>query len=208
MKALLITDVQYDFLPGGALAVAGGDQVIPVINRLMDQFDLVVATQDWHPVDHGSFASQHAGKKPGDQILLEGIPQTLWPDHCVQGTHGAALHPGLRLDRIDRIFRKGVDRWVDSYSIFFDAARRRETGLETYLKAHHVTELYVVGLATDYCVKFSVLDACDLGFKTYCVEDGCRGVELQPGDSKRALEAMRAAGAQIIQSADLVKNRK
>jgi nicotinamidase/pyrazinamidase len=205
MRALLIVDVQNDFLPGGALAVAQGDQVIPVILQLVDQFDLVVASQDWHPKDHGSFASQH-GKKPGETVLLSGLPQVLWPDHCVQGTPGAALSSELPQETIDKIFRKGVDRWVDSYSAFYDAARLRETGLGPYLKSHGVTELYVVGLATDYCVKYSVLDSCDLGLRTYCVVDGCRGVELKPGDTERALDEMRQAGAILIQSA-VVKTR-
>jgi nicotinamidase/pyrazinamidase len=201
-RALIIIDVQNDFLPGGSLAVPQGDQIIPIINGLMDHFDLILATQDWHPPDHGSFASQH-NKQPGDQILLKGIPQTLWPDHCIQGTPGARLSPLLHLDRISHIFRKGVDRYVDSYSAFYDMARLRSTGLTPYLHTHSITHLYITGLATDYCVKYSVLDALLDGFRTYLVTDACRGINLHPRDVEMALEEMRAAGAHLLQSKDL-----
>ena len=203
MTALLLVDLQNDFLPGGALAVPRGDDVLPVANRLMeaaDAFDLVAATQDWHPAGHGSFASRHRGARPGDVIDLGGLRQELWPDHCVAGTSGAEFPPLLDQTRIARVFRKGSDPEIDSYSAFFDNARRRSTGLADFLRASGVDRVDVMGLATDYCVKFSVLDALSLGFKTRVIEDGCRGVDLQAGDVERAFEAMKDAGAEIVSS--------
>lgn len=202
-SALLLVDIQRDFLPGGALAVTDGDQVVPVANRLMAHFDRVIATQDWHPGDHGSFAANHDGRNPGERIDLEGLEQILWPVHCVQGTPGVDFAPGLRTEGFDRIFYKGVDPTVDSYSAFFDNAQRRSTGLGDYLRGIGVQRLFIMGLATDYCVKFSVLDSCQLGFETYVIDDGCRGVDLEPGDSARALEAMAAAGAHRLSSTDV-----
>ena len=199
-KALILVDLQNDFLPGGALAVPEGDEVVPVANLLQLHFDRVVATQDWHPADHGSFAANHPGKSPGDLIQLAGQPQILWPVHCVQGTPGAELAPGLERPKIEKVFFKGVDREVDSYSAFFDNAAQRSTGLGEYLRETGVGEIYVMGLATDYCVQFSAIDAARLGFKTRAIEDGCRGVDLQPGDSARAFEAMRHAGVEIVSS--------
>ncbi len=204
MRALVLVDIQNDFLPGGALAVPRGDEVVEVANRLIDHFDLVVATQDWHPADHGSFAANHAGKSPGDLIHLGGQPQILWPVHCVQGTPGAELAPGLERPRIEKVFFKGVDREVDSYSAFFDNAAERSTGLAEYLRRTGVGEVYVMGLATDYCVQFSALDAVKLGFATYVVEDGCRGVDLQPGDGERAFAAMRRAGIEVVSSGEIL----
>lgn len=203
MDALILVDIQNDFLAGGALAVPRGDEVIPVANRLMPRFDLVVATQDWHPADHGSFASRHAGKKPGDVIDLSGVKQTLWPDHCVQGTPGAAFAPSLETARIHHVVRKGVDPAVDSYSGFFDNGRRRDTGLAEFLKSRGVTRVVIVGLATDYCVRATALDALSLGFETIVVREGVRGVDLAPGDSDRALAEMASAGARIISESEL-----
>jgi nicotinamidase/pyrazinamidase len=200
MKALVIVDVQNDFLPGGALPVPHGDEVVAVANRLMPQFDLVVATQDWHPADHRSFASRHVGRKVGDLIDLGGLPQVLWPDHCVQGTPGADLAPGLAVAGIRKVFRKGTDPAIDSYSAFFDNGHRKATGLAEFLKARGVTEVYVMGLATDYCVKATALDAVGLGFKVWLIEDGCRGVDLHPGDVRRAVEEMAGAGVRVIRS--------
>jgi len=197
MKALLLIDIQNDFLPGGALAVLDGERVIPVANRLMPHYDLVVATQDWHPSDHLSFASQHPGKKPGDLIQLDGVGQILWPDHCVQGTEGAELAAALSLDDVQQSIHKGTDRSIDSYSGFFDNARRRATGLEDSLRSRAVDEVHLVGLATDYCVRFTALDAIDLGFRTVLLLEGTRGVELCEGDCERAIEEMRAAGVVI-----------
>ena len=203
-KALILVDLQNDFLPGGALAVPDGNEVIPVANLLQLHFDLVVATQDWHPADHGSFAANHVGKEPGQLTELGGQPQVLWPVHCVQGSPGAELAPGLERAKIEKVFFKGVDRDVDSYSAFFDNAAQRSTGLAEYLRASGVSEVYVMGLATDYCVQFSAIDAAKLGFRTYAVEDGCRGVDLQPGDSSRAFEAMRRVGVEIVSSGEIL----
>jgi nicotinamidase/pyrazinamidase len=204
MRALLVVDLQNDFMPGGALPVPDGDAVVQVANALMPRFSLVVASQDWHPADHGSFASNHPGAKPGDVVRLGGVEQVLWPDHCVQGTPGASFHSALDVAYIDHVVRKGVDPAVDSYSAFFDNDRVHDTGLGRFLEERGVDELVVMGLATDYCVRFTVLDAVGLGFGVTVVTDGCRSVDLEPGDGERALEAMRSAGAALVRSADLV----
>jgi nicotinamidase/pyrazinamidase len=204
MKALILVDMQNDFLPGGALAVPDGDAVIPVANRLQAKFPLVAATQDWHPANHGSFAANHPGKKVFEQIELNGLPQTLWPVHCVQGTFGAELAPGLQRERIAKIFPKGTDAGIDSYSGLFDNGHRKSTGLGEWLKASGVTEVFLCGLATDYCVKFTALDAAQLGFKTYVIEDASRGVNLQPNDVQKAIAEMNRAGIVTVQSADVL----
>ena len=204
MRALILVDIQNDFLPGGALAVPRGDEVIPVANRVSPGFDPVVATQDWHPPDHGSFAANHPGKKVGEVIDLHGMPQVLWPVHCVQGTTGAAFAPALDVSRVRRVFQKGTDPAIDSYSGFFDNGHRRPTGLAEYLREQSVTDVYVMGLATDYCVKFTALDAVQrAGLRTHLIEDGCRGVNLHPGDSEAAITEMRAAGVDVVRSGDL-----
>ena len=200
MNALILVDIQNDFVPGGALAVPEGDRVAAVGNRLMPHFDLVVATQDCHPGDHQSFASQHPGKQVGDVVELDGLRQILWPDHCVGQTHGADFVEGLNVDAIDHVVRKGSDRAIDSYSGFFDNARRRSTGLDDFLKGQGVDRVFIMGLATDYCVKFTALDAAELGFETHLIEDGCRGVDLNPGDVERAIEEMRDAGVRVLDS--------
>lgn len=199
-RALILVDLQNDFLPGGALAVPHGEDVVPVANALARRFRLVVATQDWHPADHGSFAANHPGRRPGEPIDLNGLPQILWPVHCVQNTPGAALAPGLDSSRITRVFVKGTLPAVDSYSGFFDNGGRHATGLGDFLREQGATDLYILGLATDYCVRHTAQDALRLGFRTYVVEDGCRGVDLRPGDADRALESLRRAGAVIVQS--------
>ena len=201
MRTLILVDIQNDFLPGGALAVARGDEVIPVANRVQPAFDLVVATQDWHPAGHGSFASAHPGRKPGDIGELAGLSQVFWPDHCVQGSRGAEFGPGLQMNRVETIFRKGTDPRIDSYSGFFDNGHRKSTGLGDYLKGRGASALYVMGLATDYCVKLTALDARQLGFRTLVIEDGCRGVELRAGDVARAIDEMRQAGVEVVSSA-------
>lgn len=198
MKALIIVDVQNDFCPGGALPVPEGDQVVPVINKLQRQFELVVATVDWHPADHCSFAANHPGCKVGDVIEIDGLQQILWPVHCVQNTPGAELHPALDTTRIARLFRKGADPRVDSYSGFFDNGRRKATGLAEYLRQQGAAELYICGLATDYCVKFTALDAVELGFRTNLCADACRGVELRRGDVAAAIDQMRSSGVHVI----------
>ena len=204
MKALILVDLQNDFMPGGALAVAEGDAVVAVANRLIPRFELVVATQDWHPADHGCFAANHEGRRPGEVIDLEGLDQVLWPVHCVQGSAGAAFHADLDVDGLTEVFPKGQDATVDSYSGFFDNGKRRATGLGDYLKAQGVDEVFVMGLATDYCVKFTALDAAALGFKTSLVADGCRAVNLQPEDGAAAIAEMAAAGIEIVASTSLV----
>jgi nicotinamidase/pyrazinamidase len=204
VNALVIVDVQNDFCPGGALPVPEGDRVVEVINRLQPRFDLAVATQDWHPADHGSFAANHPGKNVFDTIDLNGLPQTLWPVHCVQGTRGAELAPGLDKTRIARIFRKGTDPGIDSYSGLFDNGHRKSTGLGEWLRGQGVTEVFVCGLATDYCVKFTALDAAQFGFKAFLIEDASRGVNLRPGDVQNAIAEMRRAGVGIVQSAGVV----
>jgi nicotinamidase/pyrazinamidase len=200
LKALIVVDLQNDFMPGGSLAVRDGNQVVPLANALMSRFDLVVATLDWHPANHGSFASQHEGKMPGELMKLKGLDQVLWPDHCVQNTKGSELVVELNQKAIHHRFYKGTDPNIDSYSAFFDNAHLKSTGLGDFLKEKGVEQLYVLGLATDYCVKYSVLDAIHLGFKTSVFIDACRGVELSPGDVDRAVADMHRAGANIVSS--------
>lgn len=207
MDALLLVDIQNDFLPGGALGVARGDEVIPVANALMPRFACVVATQDWHPAEHRSFASQHPGRRVGEMIELDGLPQTLWPDHCVQGTHGADFAAALDRSRLTHVVRKGVHRDVDSYSGFFDNGRRHATGLDDWLRTRGVDGLVVLGLATDYCVRYTVLDAVRLGYGTTVVVDGVRGVELTSGDGERAIAEMAGAGARLASLVELLAER-
>jgi nicotinamidase/pyrazinamidase len=207
MRALMLVDIQNDFCPGGALPVPEGHLVVPVANRLShrsDVFDLVVATQDWHPANHGSFAASHRGKKPGETIRLGGLPQVLWPVPCVQGTTGADFHPDLDLARVPRVFQKGIDPEIDSYGGFYDNGRRRSTGQADFLRERGVTDVYICGLATDYCVKFTAIDAVRLDFRTFVIEDACRGVELSPGDGARALDEMRSQGVQVVRSDEVL----
>lgn len=199
MNCLLIIDVQNDFCEGGNLAVKDSSEIIPVINNLIDKFnksnDLIVATKDWHPADHKSFASV-SNTKVGEIGILNGLPQVWWPDHCIENTKGSEFHPELL--PIKNIIYKGNDKEVDSYSGFFDNNKVHKTELDDMLKRHNIDTLYVVGLATDYCVKFTVLDALSLGYKVYLVKDGCRGVNLNPNDSEKAIDEMKKAGAIII----------
>jgi nicotinamidase/pyrazinamidase len=195
MRALVLVDLQYDFLPGGALAVARGDETISIAQRLMRDHDTVLATQDWHPRDHKSFAANNPGTAIGEVITLDGVPQVMWPAHCVRGTRGAELHD--ELDGITQVFQKGTNPEIDSYSGFFDNGHKKATGLEAWLREHGISDLTVIGLATDYCVKYTVLDARQLGFGVRVVTAGCRAVELQPGDGERAFDEMRAAGAVV-----------
>ena len=198
MKALILVDLQNDFLPGGALAVPNGDTVLPLANKLQSSFKLIVATQDWHPIKHGSFAANHPGKQPGDFVKLRNLDQKLWPTHCVQNTRGAEITTGLMMNKVNKVFKKGIDLEIDSYSGFFDNDHQRSTGLAEYLKEKKVNEVYILGLATDYCVKATALDAAALGFKTHLVEDACRGVNET--DSKNAIEEMRKAGVYITKT--------
>lgn len=198
MKTLLLIDIQNDFIPGGSLAVPGGDEIIPVVNDLLPQFDLIVATQDWHPTDHGSFVTNHPGKNVFEQTLLDGLPQTLWPVHCVQNTGGALFAPGLDTRRIQRVFTKGMNPLIDSYSGLYDNGHKASTGMGEWLRSVGVTELHVAGVATDYCVKFTVLDALSEGFKVNLIAQACRGVNLQLGDVDLALATMESAGCVIV----------
>ncbi len=206
MKALIIVDIQNDFCPGGSLAVTDGDTIIPIVNKVMPLFDVVIATQDWHPPDHGSFAANHIDRKVGEIIDLNGLPQVLWPVHCVQGFKGAALHADLNIKGIDRIFEKGTIPEVDSYSGFFDNGRRNSTGLGDFLLEKGVKEVYVCGLATDYCVKYTTLDALSLGFKTFLLTDAIKGVDLKEGDCERAILEMHNQGAILSDTKILQEN--
>jgi len=203
MEALLLVDIQNDFCAGGALAVPDGDAVVPVANALSPRYELVVATQDFHPASHLSFAVNHPGKQTYEVTELDGLPQVLWPPHCVQGTPGAELHPMLDRRHIRRVFTKGTDARIDSYSGFFDNGHRKATGLGDYLQQQGVTDVVILGLATDYCVKWTALDARSLGLRVRVVEDGCRGVALGPEDVPNALAELRGAGVEIVQSREL-----
>jgi nicotinamidase/pyrazinamidase len=189
-EALIIVDVQLDFCEGGALAVPQGDEVVPVINKLVHEFPHIVATQDWHPPGHTSFASAHPGKEPGDVVPMTYGEQRLWPDHCVQGENGAALHPGLHVETIHAIIRKGMRVEIDSYSAFFENDRRTPTGLVGYLHALGVTKLYLVGLALDYCVRYTAVDGRHLGFAVSVIEEGCRGFSTEEAWEKMGAEGI------------------
>ncbi|MBY6090607.1 bifunctional nicotinamidase/pyrazinamidase [Pseudooceanicola sp. 502str34] len=195
-RALIVIDIQNDFCPGGALAVAGGDEIVPGVNDLMTEFDAVILTQDWHPAGHSSFASQHEGAAPLSMIEMPYGPQVLWPDHCIQGSPGANFHPDLTVDRADLIIRKGYNPAIDSYSAFFENDHSTPTGLEGYLKTRGITDLTMVGLATDFCVNFSAVDAARLGFAVTVHTDLCRGIDLG-GSLAAALSGMAEAGVTV-----------
>ncbi len=202
MDALILVDIQNDFTPGGALAVPRGDEVVPVANALIRRLGVyVVATQDWHPPGHMSFASSHAGATPGDSLETPGGPQTLWPDHCVQQTSGASFHSGLDVAGIDYVIRKGADPAIDSYSGFFDNDGKTSTGLDVLLAQRRVNRVVLAGLATDYCVLFTALDARRLGFEVAVVRDACRAVGLSVSDEADAWRTMEAAGCVILEEA-------
>lgn len=201
MKTLVIIDVQNDFMPGGALAVPDGDKIVSLINKLQEKFDLVIATQDWHPEKHASFATTHENAKEFEVIDLDGIQQVLWPEHCIRNTSGAEFHPDLKTGKIESIFRKGTDISIDSYSGFYDNAHLKSTGLSGYLKEKKAKELYFVGLAAEYCVKFSILDALDEGFSATLIEDGTRA--LSDDAFKKAKQDILDKGGKIIDSSEL-----
>ncbi|MBB3285903.1 MULTISPECIES: bifunctional nicotinamidase/pyrazinamidase [unclassified Rhizobium] len=204
MKALLLIDIQNGFCPGGNLPVPDGDQVVPIANKLIDsgKYDLIVASQDWHPAGHGSFASSHPGKKPFEIGTLSGKPQMMWPDHCIQNTKDAEFHPGLHLDDVDFIQQKGQNPAVDSYSAFRDNDQAALTGLAAYLRDKGVTDLDLCGLATDYCVKFSAIDAVEMlpNVTVRFIEDASRGID--PAGVAAAIDDMRARGVAVISSKD------
>jgi nicotinamidase/pyrazinamidase len=195
---LLIVDVQNDFCPGGALAVADGDAVVPVVNRLAERFEHVVLTQDWHPPGHRSFASSHPGSRPFETIAMPYGPQTLWPDHCVQGTPGAAFHPHLKTEKAELVIRKGFRPAIDSYSAFYENDKTTPTGLAGYLRERGLKRIFLAGLATDYCVYYSALDARRLGFDAVVVESGCRGIDLA-GSLAAAHAGMAEAGVRVVE---------
>ena len=201
-SALILVDVQYGFMPGGGLPVAGGDEIVPVINALAPHFHNAVLTQDWHPADHISFAANHPGRAPMESITLPYGAQVLWPTHCVQGTRDAALHEGLRVPQAQLIVRKGFHREVDSYSAFLEADRRTTTGLAAYLHARGITRLYLCGLATDFCVAASAVDARAAGFEAAVIEDACRAIDAD-GSLARAWSEMQAAGVRRLTAADI-----
>ena len=203
MKALIIIDVQNDFCKGGYLEVKDGDEVVPIINTISNKFNKVVATQDWHPKNHLSFAVNNENVKPLDIIELDGIMQVMWPVHCVQGTNGANFHPDLNTNNIDLIIRKGTNYRLDSYSAFLENDHKTKTGLDSYLKGLGINELYFAGLATDYCVYFSVMDAIEFGFKTNLIIDACRGVDFPENNVERSLNLMKVAGVNIINSGQI-----
>lgn len=198
MEALVVVDVQNDFCPGGALAVRGGDEVVPFINAARNRWAFVVFTQDWHPANHSSFSSNNPGTEPGDIITVGGIDQIMWPDHCVQNTRGAEFHPDLDVRPGDPVIRKGELREVDSYSAFLDMDGEHETGLRRLLQNRGMDRITIAGLTTDYCVKFSVLDALSFGFGVTVLCKACRAVDLRPGDGQEACETMAAAGAVVV----------
>jgi nicotinamidase/pyrazinamidase len=202
MKALLLIDVQNDFVPGGGLAVPEGDQIIPLLNQLQPSFDLVVATQDWHPQAHKSFASNHEGQQVFNKIELHGLEQVLWPNHCVQGTPGAELHKDLDTSRVEAIFRKGTNPEIDSYSGFYDNGHQKSTGLVDYLRGKGVTQVYVAGLAGDYCVYFSAKDAVQEGFETFLIEDASR--PISPEGFQQVKEDLQHLGGHVVQSSSLL----
>jgi nicotinamidase/pyrazinamidase len=206
---LIVTDVQRDFCPGGALAVKDGDAVVPVINKILklEKFDRVVATQDWHPRDQVSFASNNAGKYPFEQVEIGEVTQTLWPDHCIAGTDGAAFHPDLKTDRFDLIIRKGTNPSVDSYSAFLENDKKMKTGLDGYLTSVGTDRVYLCGLATDYCVFFSAMDAVGFGFKTHVIIDACRGIDVPKGNIDRCVAEMKKKKIEIITTEQLKDRR-
>jgi nicotinamidase/pyrazinamidase len=198
--AFLVVDVQNDFLPGGALAVAGGDQIVPLVNKIAAQFAVVVLTQDWHPAGHASFASSHRGKRPFQTMRLPYGEQVLWPDHCVQGSAGAAFAAGLDIPHAQVVIRKGHHRKVDSYSAFLEAHRKTRTGLDGYLKSRGVKRVFCAGLATDFCVAWTALDARRFGLQAAVIEDACRAIDTE-GSLEAAWKAMKKAGVKRLTSA-------
>ena len=196
MNALLLIDIQNDFMPGGRLAVPDGDAILPLVNALQPQFDLVVASQDWHPAGHRSFASSHPGHAAYDEITWQGLPQMLWPDHCVQATPGADLHPALDTRRVEAIFRKGTDPDIDSYSAFFDNGHRKATGLAAYLRGRGVTRVYLAGLAADYCMYFSAKDALTEGFETVVLAEATRAISVEGWAAAQA--DLRQRGGHVV----------
>ena len=204
MHALILVDIQNDFMPGGPLAVPGGDEIIPFVNELQNSFNLVVATQDWHPQSHKSFASNHPGKNAFESIMLHGLEQVLWPDHCIQGSIGAQIHPSIIVNKVEGIFRKGMDPEIDSYSGFYDNGYKKSTGLAGYLRERKIKKVYVCGLAADYCVYYTAKDSLKENFETYFIEDATRAID--PNGFVKAMENILISGGQIIKSEALYRH--
>lgn len=204
MKALLIVDLQNDFCPGGALEVPEGDSIVPTVNKLVEQFDTVIQTQDWHPAGHHSFASSHEGKEPNETVEMDYGTQVLWPDHCIQESTGAAFHPDLNTAKSQVIVRKGFRKQVDSYSAFYENDKKTPTGLAGYLRERGITDLYTVGLATDFCVKWSILDGITEGFQMYIVEDAVKGIDLN-GSVEKTWQQIKQKGVHVVHSEELLK---
>jgi len=204
MHALILVDIQNDFMPGGPLAVPGGDEIIPLVNELQNSFSLVVATQDWHPQSHKSFASNHPGKKAFESIMLHGLEQVLWPVHCIQGSIGAEIHPSIVANKVEGIFRKGMDPEIDSYSGFYDNGYKKSTGLAGYLRERKIKKVYVCGLAADYCVYYTAKDSLKENFETYFIEDATRAID--PNGFVKAKKNILFSGGQIIKSEALYRH--
>ena len=204
MNALILVDIQNDFLPGGPLAVPFGDEIIPLVNELQNSFSLVVATQDWHPQSHKSFASNHPGKKAFETTILHGLEQVLWPDHCIQGSLGAQIHSSININKVEGIFRKGMDVEIDSYSAFYDNGYKKSTGLAGYLRERKIKKVYVCGLAADYCVYYTAKDSLKENFETYIIEDATRAID--PNGFVKATEKIISSGGQIIKSEQLYRH--
>ena len=205
MNALILIDLQIDMMPGGAIAVPNGDAIIPLVNQLQGCFKLVVATQDWHPINHRFFAANHPGKRPGETALFRKAARVLNPVHCVQNTRGAEFAPALMLNRLNKVFKKGADPELDSYSGFFDSDHQHTTGLASFLQEKRVQDLYLCGLPTEHGVRFTALDALGFGFNVHLIEDACRGLNRQPEDLPQALEEMKSAGVKMVHSLALLK---
>lgn len=197
-------DIQNDFCEEGSLAVPGASAIIPLANQLQNYFDHIIATKDWHPSDHINFAANHPGHLIGEVMVFDNIPQILWPKHCEQHSTGSEFHSLLQVDRVKKIIYKGTDKEIDSYSAFYDNAHLKSTGLYEYLRREHIQNIYLLGLATDYCIKYSALDAVKLGLHVYVIEDACRGIDLKTGDVTRAIDEMKAAGVRMIKSSDIM----
>lgn len=203
MTALIIVDLQNDFLPGGALGVKNGDTILPVINKLLTHpFDVILGSKDWHPSDHVSFAASH-GKMVNEVIDVNGRQQILWPPHCIQGTKGAEFSDKWDHNKVKKVFHKGTEKNNDSYTIFYDDGRAKSTGLHEYLQSKGIKDVYIAGLTTEYCVKYSVMDAVKLGYNVYVVIDGCKPINVRPGDEEKAVQEMLQAGANILYSSEL-----
>lgn len=203
-KVLLVVDIQNDFLPGGSLAVSNGNKILPAVNRLIDKFDIIVATQDWHPADHISFASNHKSGNEYDVVDLNGISQVLWPDHCIQGSKGAAFHKDLKTDKFAAVIRKGFRKDLDSYSAFFENDKSTPTGLSGFLQTLKITDVFICGIALDYCVYFSAVDSLKCGFSTSIIVDASMGIDFPEDNIENTMNDFKSKGGYLVRSGDLL----